>query len=209
MGSSAAVSISIARALKQHLALPLSTEQISSLAYEVEKLHHGTPSGIDNSVISYEQPVSFLRGREPKLLELGAPMDLIIGDTGVASPTSLAVRKVRQGWEQDRRYFESLFDQIAHLTRSAERALVIGDIPSLGPLMNHNQVLLEALGVSSPELARLILGAREAGALGAKLSGAGMGGNMIALVTKTDASEIQKAILASGAIGTIPVRVGP
>jgi mevalonate kinase len=207
LGSSAAVSVAVVRALSQYLGSPFPAEVQSQIAFEVEKLYHGTPSGIDNTVIAHERPVFFIAGEEPKPFSIGAPFFLVIADTGVSSPTSEAVAKVRAGWEKEKDYFEALFDQIGEISRLAKRTIKEGQIHVLGPLMNHNQVLLEALGVSSPELERLIHASREAGALGAKLSGAGLGGNMIALVEPHSSQEVNHALHAAGAAQTILTRV--
>jgi len=207
LGSSAAVSVAVIRALSQYLGSPLSPEVQSKIAFEVEKLHHGTPSGIDNTVIAYEKPVFFISGEEPKPFSIGSPFFLVIADTGISSPTAEAVGKVRAGWQREKEYYEALFDQIGEISRLAKRTIKDGQIHVLGPLMNHNQVLLEALGVSSPELERLIHTSREAGALGAKLSGGGLGGNMIALVETHSSKEVVHALHAAGAVQTILTRV--
>ncbi|NIM92527.1 MAG: mevalonate kinase [Anaerolineales bacterium] len=203
MGSSAAVSVAIVRALSRHFEYPLPPEEQSSIAFEVEKLHHGTPSGVDNTVVSHEKPVVFTQGEEPKPFEVGQSLNLIIGDTGLPSPTLEAVAMVREGWKQDEAYYQSLFDQIGDLTRLALRSIKAGELKAIGSLMNHNQKLLQALGVSSVELENLIQAAQEVGALGAKLSGAGLGGNMIALASYENVDAIRDAIENSGATRTI------
>lgn len=208
LGSSAAVSIAIIRALSKHFAAPLAPEDQSRIAYEVEKLQHGSPSGVDNTVIAYEKPVFFTAGEEPKPFSIGAPFHLVIADTGISSATGEAVAKVRSNWQKEREYHEALFDQIGEIARLAQRAIRDGQIHVLGPLMNHNQVLLEALGVSSPELERLIDVCRKAGALGAKLSGGGLGGNIIALVEAHTSQEIVHALRTAGASLTILTKVG-
>jgi mevalonate kinase len=207
MGSSAAVSIAIIRALATHLRSPLPAEEQSKIAFEVEKIHHGTPSGIDNTVVAYEKPVYFTQGENPTPFDIGASLHLIIADSGITSPTSKAVGEVRQGWLRNKAYYEVIFDQIGLIVVSARRAIKAGQIHVLGSLLNHNQALLEILGVSSPELNRLIKSAQEKGALGAKLSGAGLGGNMIALVTQDSSNAILKSLLEAGAVNTILSRV--
>jgi mevalonate kinase len=207
MGSSAAISIAVIRALSTHLGSPLSSEEQSQIAFEVEKIHHGTPSGIDNTVIAYEKPVYFIQGEKPVPFEIGANFHLIIADSGIASPTSEAVAKVRQGWSKDKAYYEALFDQMGFIAHSAKRAIKAGQIHVLGSLLNHNQVLLETLGVSSPELDLLLQAARENGALGAKLSGAGVGGNIIALVTQDSSDAVMKALTEIGAVNVILSKV--
>jgi mevalonate kinase len=176
---------------------------ISALVYEVEQLHHGTPSGIDNTVVVYGQPVYFVRGQAPQTFTIGRPFTLAIADTGIHSPTKVAVRDVRRAWERAGTRFESLFDRIAMVVEAARSAIAAGEPERLGPLMDENHALLQAISVSSPELDALVAAARSAGALGAKLSGAGRGGNMIALVTEATAPQVAHALRAAGAVNVI------
>lgn len=183
LGSGAAVSVACARAVAAHLGRELTPDEASGLAYEVEKIYHGTPSGIDNTVIAHEQPVWFVRGQPPLVLADGAldALHLVIADTGIATPTHIPVGQVQRGWETDPARYNALFDEIGEVVARARDALAAHDAPALGGLMNRNHALLQALGVSCPELDALCEAARAAGALGAKLSGGGQGGNMIAL----------------------------
>ncbi len=207
MGSGAAVSAAIARALAAAAGYELPTHTVSELVYRVEHLHHGTPSGIDNTVVSYACPIYFVKGRSPQPLRIARPFWLVIGDAGVPSPTKAAVLDVRLAWEADRARLEGLFDRIAALAEAARTAIEMGAIEALGPLMTENQVLLREIGVSSPELERLIEAAYAHGAAGAKLVGAGRGGNMIALVEPDRADAIAAALRAAGAVRTIVTRV--
>lgn len=212
MGSGAAVSIAILRAFAAFLGHPLSDEQVSNLAYEVEKLHHGTPSGIDNTVIAYAMPVFFKRRESgPPFIEtiqVKAPFKLVIGDTGIPSKTASVVGDVRMAYQAGTRLYESLFDGVGELVLKAREAIEAGDTFKLGHLMDANHELLCQIGVSSPELDRLVKAARSAGALGAKLSGAGRGGNMISLVTSDSEDAVTQALLSSGATRIIKTTVG-
>jgi mevalonate kinase len=203
MGSSAAVSVAILRAFSTSLGYPLSDEQVSKLAYEVEVIHHGTPSGIDNSVITYAKPVYFVKGKMIEILQVKRSFTLLIGDTGVQSPTANVVSDVYQAWEEAGEQFEWLFDAVGTIAASAREAIEVGSIDSLGPLMNENHALLRKMGVSSPELDTLVEAACSAGALGAKLSGAGRGGNMIALVTPESSDKVARELVNAGAVRTI------
>jgi mevalonate kinase len=186
----------------------ISPAFLSALVYEVEKLYHGTPSGIDNTVIAHGQPVYFVRGWASEPFAIGKPFTLAIADTGIRSPTKITVGDVRWAWEQDRPRFEALFDQIATVVEAARTVIAAGEPAKLGPLMDENHVLLQEIGVSCPELDALAAAARAAGALGAKLSGAGRGGNMIALVTDETASRVAEALRAAGAVRVIVTKVG-
>lgn len=203
MGSGAAVSVAILRAFSAFLGRPLEDTQVSALAFEVEKLHHGTPSGIDNTVITCAMPVYFVRGQPIQTLRLPVPFTIVIGDTGVASPTATAVGDVRRAREIDTARYETLFETAGRISQAARQAIESGHPESMGSLMDENQAVLREMGVSSPELERLVDAARAAGALGAKLSGGGRGGNMIALVSEEIASKIATALTESGAQRTL------
>ncbi len=203
MGSGAAVSVAILRAFSASMGHPLSDEQVSQLAYEVEIIYHGTPSGIDNTVITYAKPVYYIKGKTIETLQVKHPFTLVIGDSGVISPTMSAVSDVHQGWENARDRFEALFDAAGMIADSARKAINAGENDALGPLMDENHTLLSKMGVSSLELERLVEAARSAGALGAKLSGAGCGGNMIALVAPEGADRVARALQEAGAVRTI------
>jgi mevalonate kinase len=208
LGSGAAVTIAIIRALSEFLGRPLPNEKVSILAYEVEKLHHGTPSGIDNTVITYEKPVYFVRSKngetdQIKKFNVAHPFTILIGDTGIPSPTAATVGDVRSAWQEDKYLYENLFESMGAIVKQARKLIEKGDIPALGTLMNENQDLLVKLDVSSPELDHLIQTAREAGAYGAKLSGGGRGGNMIALVPQQSARRIAEVLVSAGATNVI------
>lgn len=207
LGSGAAVSVAIIRAFSAFLGGRFSDELVSSLAFEVEKLHHGTPSGIDNTVIATGLPVFFVRGSPVRVLKLPRPFTVVIGDTGVQASTAVAVGDVRAGWQREPGQYEALFAQVGRIAELARALIESGRPQEMGPLMDENQQLLQALEVSSPELERLVRAAKEAGALGAKLSGGGRGGNMIALVQEEDAENVLQALLANGAVRTIVSRV--
>ncbi len=208
MGSGAAVSAAIAQALAAAGGRAFPPQTLSELVYQVERLYHGTPSGVDNTVVSYVRPVYFRRGHPPLPLDIGRPFWLVIGDTGVRSATREVVGDVRRAWQAAPDRYERLFDRIAALVDAARAAIEQGDIAALGPLMNENQQLLVEMGVSSLELERLISAARAQGAAGAKLVGAGRGGNMIALVPPERAEEVARALQRAGAVRTMITQVG-
>lgn len=203
LGSGAAVSVALARALSDYRGLGLSDEQVNAIAYEVEKLHHGTPSGIDNTVIAYNRPVYFIKGQPIETFTTGKPFTIVIGDTGISAPTRESVGDVRRLWTADPARFEGYFDAIAQVAISARRSIEDGQPELLGGLMDRNHELLQKLTVSCPELDHLVEAARKAGALGAKLSGGGRGGNMIALVDQDRAQSVAQALLSAGARNTI------
>ncbi len=200
LGSSAATTVAVLRGLAQALGRPLPAETLNALAYEVEKVYHGTPSGIDNTVVTYGQPVYFRKGQPPRPLQVGGVFRFLIADTGVPASTRAMVERVREGWLQDRAGYEARFRAIGQLVEEARDALAQGDARRLGLLMDRNHAHLVALGVSHPALERLVTAARQAGALGAKLSGGGGGGNMLALVTAEAAAGVREALREAGAV---------
>jgi len=208
LGSGAAVSAALVRGLAAAAGRTLPPEDVSALAYEVEKLHHGTPSGIDNTVIAYEQPVYFVRGRPPEPFAIGSPFRLAIADSGISSPTRVAVGDVRHAWERAPARYEALFDRVAAVVETARTAIAGGRPAELGPLLDDNHALLQEIGVSCERLDVLAAAARAAGALGAKLSGGGRGGNLIALVEDDTAEAVSAALCAAGAQRVILTHVG-
>jgi mevalonate kinase len=203
MGSGAAVATALGRTLSTILGHPLDNPILNNLVYEVEKLHHGTPSGIDNTVIVYEQPVYFVREQPIETLKIGAPFTLLIGDTGISASTRVAVADVRKLYETDHDAVQPVLDHIGNAVKNARQAIESGNTEALGDLMRENHTLLQQLTVSSPELDSLVRKAVDAGALGAKLSGGGRGGNMIALVTPETAEPVKTALLQAGAARVI------
>jgi mevalonate kinase len=179
LGSGTAVATALARAVAAHCGREIPPADLSTLVFETEVLLHGTPSGIDNTVVAYESPLSFRRGQAPEFLACGAPLTLVLADTGVPSRTRDAVGAVRAAWQAAPERYEACFDAIDALVAAAREALAAGDAPALGRLMDANQERLVELGVSSPELDALVAAARAAGAWGAKLSGGGRGGFML------------------------------
>ncbi len=203
LGSGAAVSVALIRAVAGFAGQALPDETVSALAFMVDKLYHGTPSGIDNTVITYARPVYFVRGQPIQMLRLPRPFTIVIGDTGLQSPTGLAVGDVRSAWEAETERYEALFDDIGQIARAARQAIESGQPEELGRLMDENHALLYDIGVSSPELEQLVWAARVAGAQGAKLCGAGRGGNMIALVDEIQAQAVALNLAQNGAVRTI------
>lgn len=208
LGSGAAVTVALLRALSLHLNHPMTDEQVNAFTFEIEKLHHGTPSGIDNTVVTYAKPVYFVKGRPIEILKVGVPFTIVIGDTGIPAPTKESVGDVRKLWEADKARWEKVFDEVGKLAKKARISIERGKTKELGGLMNRNHALLREMTVSSAELDRLVEAARRAGALGAKLSGGGRGGNMIALVEPDLAEAVSRSLKEADAKNTIITTVG-
>jgi mevalonate kinase len=207
LGSGAAVTVALTRALSAHLNYSMTNDEINAFTYEIEKLYHGTPSGIDNTVVTYAKPVYFVKGQPMELFKVGQPFTIVIGDTGISSPTKESVGDVRKLWELDQTHWESFFDKIGEIVNQAKQVIESGEWAKLGELMNQNHALLREMTVSSTELDKLVEAARNAGALGAKLSGGGRGGNMIALVQPEIAQSVSSSLKEAGAKDTIITQV--
>jgi mevalonate kinase len=217
LGSGAAVSVALVRALSAHLDKQMTDREVNAFVYEIEKLHHGTPSGIDNTVITYAEPVYFVKnlpspsgrgaGGEVETFRVGKPFTIVIGDTGIPAPTKESVSDVRQLWMNDNARWEAVFDGVADVSFVARRVIEEGWVDMLGTLMDENHALLQQMTVSSSELDRLVEAARSAGALGAKMSGGGRGGNMIALVDAEMAETVARSLEEAGAKNTIITQV--
>jgi mevalonate kinase len=200
LGSGAAISVALARALAAYCGRELKPDEASQLAFEVERQHHGSPSGIDNTVIAHEQPVWFVKNREVTPLGDLPPLALVIADTGKSTPTRVPVGDVRAAHEAEPARVGAIFDEIGAITTRGRDALRAGDAALIGQLMDENHRALQTLTVSSPELDALCEAARAAGALGAKMSGGGRGGNMLALARdEGHAAALREALLAAGA----------
>lgn len=208
LGSGAAVSTAIVRALATFFGTPLSPAEVSALVYETEKLYHGTPSGIDNSVIALEQAIRFVRGHEITPFRIARPFTLAIANTGIASPTKITVGDVRRGWENDPARYEALFDRIGGIVEQAQSALARGQNDMLGELMSRNQRALAELNVSSPAIERMLEVGLQAGAGGGKLSGGGRGGNVIFHIAHERAPDLRNELLRAGAKSVLITTVG-
>ncbi len=204
MGFSASLAVAMARATSDYLQLNLSDAEINDLAYECEKVSHGTPSGIDNSCATYNKLIWFeknMSGGKNKLetFFLGKKLFLVLGDTGKKGNTKELVMGVRERKESNPEEYAPVFERAKEIPFEAKKALEEGNLEKIGLLMNENHGLLKKIGVSSPELEELVKTALSEGALGAKLTGAGGGGLMFALVKNEQEQEkIAKAFEEKG-----------
>ncbi len=203
LGSGAAVAAAAFQAMAGLFGRIMPLDDLNWLVYEMEKIHHGKPSGIDNTVVVYEQPVYFERGKALELLAVKRRWHFLIADSGRAASTRAAVERVRQRYRNRQQETEANFQSISKIVRSARLALERGRMRQFGDLMNENHQLLQELGVSSRELDALVEASISAGALGAKLSGGGMGGNIIVLPGSQSPDAIRQALRRAGAVRVI------
>ena len=207
LGSGAAVSIAILRGVTEFLGCSLENEKISALAFKVEKIYHGTPSGIDNTVITYEKPIFFKRGDKIEILTVLEPIFLLVADSGISSQTAEVVLDLRRRWQANPEFFNPIFEAIGKISLEGKSAVEKGDINLLGRLMNENHNKLQILDVSNNILDKMVNAALQAGAIGAKLSGAGRGGNMISLVSKNSIYRVEEALKQAGAKSVIHSKI--
>jgi mevalonate kinase len=196
LGSSAATAVSLAAGLSELLELGLSKEVINRLAYESEVMIHYTPSGVDNTISTYGGLLRYNKGWKNKIRRLRIKYDipLLIADTGRPRNTGVQVSIVRSIYNNFPKLFLEILRVYDKIYRNAINAIKKRDLKELGLLMNINQGLLSAVGVSSIELDILVNIALDRGAYGAKLTGAGGGGCMITLVDKDRAHDLEKSI---------------
>lgn len=183
LGSSAAFAVAIVRAFDGLLKLDLSIDRVNEVAFACEKLAHGTPSGIDNTLATYAMPVLYRKSAAPptRSLSLTEPPPIVVASSGNPGVTREQVAGVKSRAEQAPEYFERIFAEIDSISLAGAEALQSGDYDTLGGLMNLCHGYLNAIGVSTPELEAMVGVARDAGAVGAKLTGAGGGGSIVAL----------------------------
>lgn len=208
LGSGAAISAALARTLATAIGEDITNDDLNPMVYEVEKIHHGTPSGIDNTVIVYEQLIRYVKDQSIQRITLNHPYHFVIADTGIHAPTYLSVGDVRKLMEQKSVETGEVVEKIGCVAENALTALLSGDSTEVGALMNENHKLLKTLTVSSNELDHLVNAAIKAGALGAKLSGGGRGGNMIALVDEENIKTVKEALTAEGAYRVLDMSIG-
>lgn len=201
MGSSAAFAAAILRAISQLKKVDPEAHTLAQWVNEVEAIFHGTPSGVDGAVVSHGGLLRFQRG-EPSILEpltLPRALPIVLADSGDIGETSKMVGAVRQRLESQPEDTRRIFEEIEALTLEGLEAMSRGDLMALGPLMVANHDRLREIGVSTPTLDSMVTLALEAGALGAKLTGAGGGGLMMALVKDdTQAARVAGALSQAG-----------
>jgi len=201
IGASAASCVAITRALSEHFNLDLTDEEINDIAYEGEKGYHGTPSGIDNTASTFGGLIWFEKGENKVIdrIEIQNPTEIVMGNTGKVANTTKAVQGVKQRNKENSEKYQKIFDRAENIAYLAKDALEDEDYRELGKLMDENHKLLQQIEVSSRELDFLVKLARDYGAFGAKLTGGGLGGNMIALTPgKKLQEEVATAIEKEG-----------
>jgi mevalonate kinase len=199
LGASAASSVAIARAIAEEFELDLTDEKINDVAYEAERAYAGNPSGIDNTAATFGGLIWFkknLSGGSNTIeqLSIREPVEIVIGNTGIVANTKAMVAGVAERKKKYPEKYDALFKQAEALAFTGRNALEEFDLKKVGELMNENHRLLQEIEVSCKELDYLVNLAREQGAFGAKLTGGGGGGCMLAL---TPGRELQEAVASA------------
>jgi mevalonate kinase len=201
IGASAASCSAIAAALNDYFGLGLDKEKLNDIAYEGEKGYHGVPSGIDNSCSTFGGFILFTKGPDRNIISpisLRLSLAMVVGNTGITSNTMKVVEEVKRQREESPEKFKAIFDMYSRIAGDAKDAIEKKDPARIGALMSKNHGLLREIGVSCKELEELVDMAMKNGALGAKLTGTGKGGLMIALAEEKDARNIAAAIDKAG-----------
>jgi hydroxymethylglutaryl-CoA reductase len=203
LGSSAALAVALLRGAHALLAIDLDDDALIEQAFAFERVFHGNPSGVDHTtivrggVLFYERDAGDAVGNATSL-SLPRPLHVAVGIAGPHAGTASAVAAIRDRARRHPDHYRRLYEEIGALGRSARQHLQAGSYGAVGELMDLNQGLLNALGVSTPAIESLCALARERGAAGAKLSGAGGGGAVIALVDDGDPDAVVRAFSAAG-----------
>ncbi|MEM2110998.1 MAG: mevalonate kinase [Candidatus Bathyarchaeia archaeon] len=198
LGSSAAVAVASTAALSHLLEIDLTKDEIFKISLEAEGIVHRNPSGIDPAISTYGGVLLYRKDRDIKPLDVKTDLPLVIGDTEIKRSTGEIVARVG---DLIRRYpfiANNIIKAGGEIVTRGIEALKDGDLKTLGELMNINHALLYAMGASNQHLENLVYAARKAGALGAKLTGGGGGGCMIALVVPGKFEDIAMAIEQAG-----------
>jgi mevalonate kinase len=196
LGSSAAMAISVGRALLEFYAKAVPDDALFDAAMAAERVFHGNPSGLDHMAAMRGGVFRFLRGQPPQVepIVLATPLQLVIAQVDRGGDTGLLVAGVAQRRVQQPAIFDHLLATFRSVVDEATTALTSGHLTHVGEAMNINHGLLSAIGVSTAALDVAVHAARSAGALGAKLTGAGGGGCMIALVDDTTRLAVETAL---------------
>lgn len=196
LGCSAAIGVAVLHAIDEALGLTRSREALGEAAIDWEKIFHGNPSGIDNTMSAVGGVAVFRKGAPLQPLRSNKPLHLVVGYSGQSSSTKEMVSSVARQLESDPVRVNKAFEAIDILVRNAKLALEAGDLVALGQLLDLNHSILSSLMLCTTKLDEMCRAAREAGALGAKMTGGGGGGCMVALAPKPE-----EALRISDALG--------
>lgn len=199
LGSSAAIAVAVTRAIAKFMRIDLDDNAVNEIAFACEKLSHGTPSGVDNTISCFGKDMLFRNSGAlcSERLSRSSHLPIVVACSHSAGPTREQVAGVRQRRDNNSERYEAVFQQMDQLSIDGAKALASENYDELGSMMNICQGLLNAIEVSTPELEEMIHIARDAGAVGAKLTGAGGGGSIVALCPGRE-REVRSALQQAG-----------
>lgn len=199
LGSSAAVAAAVVRAIADLAQHTVDPDILYTIVQEAERVAHGNPSGLDARAVTATAPIRFQQGAAVPV-EVGSSLVFTLADSGCSGSTAQAVAQVHERRTADRAGIDAIIDRIAELTEAASADLTRGAGTALGERMSQTHELLTSLGVSDERLDALVAAAHRAGSAGAKLTGGGQGGCIIALADDAEhAKELGSALRAAGA----------
>lgn len=199
LGCSAAIGVAVLDAIDEALGVERSRGALGEAALAWEQVFHGNPSGVDNTMSAVGGVAEFRRGEPLRPLAANKPLHLVIGYSGEPSSTKDMVSSVARQLDEEPKRVRQTFGGIETLVRNAKLAIEAGDLVALGQLLDLNHTLLSSLMLCTTKLDAMCQAARAAGALGAKMTGAGGGGCMFALAPKLDEAERLRDVLGDEA----------
>jgi mevalonate kinase len=211
VGASAASCVSLARALNDEFNLNLSIDEINNVGWEGEFAYHGLPSGVDNTASTYGGILLYhVRDKQKDFEKIQArkPIEVVMGNSGITADTSILRVKTEQQRKSNPKLFWSRLKIISGQVYKVKEWLEAGDFVKVGQLMTENHEILIEMGLSHEKLISLCNVALEKGALGAKLTGGGMGGYMIALTPGQDLQKTVASAIEKQGYGIIKATIG-
>jgi mevalonate kinase len=198
LGSSSAVTVATFGALNELFKTNMSLKDIFAHSYKVSLSVQGVGSGFDIAAATFGKTLWYIKGGKDLKVLTDIELPLVVGYSGIKADTPYFIRKVAHMKKYEKNKFNQLFSKIGSVTRKAALVIKKSDYKQLGELMNQNHSLLQKLGVSIPKLDNMVSAALSAGAYGAKLSGAGGGDCIIALVSPNKKKSVEKSIKSVG-----------
>lgn len=197
LGSSASLSVALVFSLNSFYDLDLDKEMINKIAYELEKVIHGTPSGIDNTITTYGNVIFFQEGKFD-FIHLSNNIPLLITHTNIEHNTKEAINRIKDLKRKNPHKVQKILENIGRITNEAKNELIKGNFGEIGELMNLNQKYLAELQVSNEKISQIVNISNENGAYGSKLTGAGLGGCVISIGEKHILQDIANILREKG-----------
>jgi len=197
LGSSASIAVALVSAMNEYYKLNLEREKISDIAFEMEKIVHGAPSGIDNTICTFGNMIYYETGKFRNLI-IPHELKFLVSYTNTEHNTKEAIDKIKHLKNKNPKQTELLLNKIGEITREAEKELLNGNLSRIGKLMNRNQNLLTTLEVSNKAISEITTLALKKGAFGSKLTGAGLGGCVITLGKESVLNNLSSLLKTKG-----------